>query len=288
MLRADLDYTLDVDAAGHAVLAHGEPPATWVCPGQSPEEPSAPASTTVPALTVQDPTVHVSPSTGLHDGQTITVAVTGFGVGAKVWLSECASATDVSGEGCGAQLAAQTLLATGDDRSGSTTFVVHRDAATEAVQAEPTATCTNDCVIVATQGDRVRRRLGRHQLRALSTARAGPASQGPQPNDDAAECPLTAGTSGPTVALEGWADARVQDGRRVAARRLRGRDPRCRARWGRRLGWRRGLRRAGRAACGRGLRRRPPVPWARTLGVAVACVPTPSSAPSSRPRPCAG
>lgn len=73
-------------------------------------------------------------------------------VGAKVWLSECASASDVSGEGCGAQLAAQTLLATGDDRSGSTTFVVHRTAATEAVQSEPTATCTNDCVIVATQG----------------------------------------------------------------------------------------------------------------------------------------
>ncbi len=152
MLRADLDYTLDVDAAGHAVLAHGEPPASWVCPGRSPEEPSAPTATTVPALTVRDPTVHVSPSTGLHDGQTVTVTVTGFGVGAKVWLSECASASDVSGEGCGAQLAAQTLLATGDDRSGSTTFVVHRMAATEAVQAAPTATCTNDCVIVATQG----------------------------------------------------------------------------------------------------------------------------------------
>ena len=75
--------------------------------------PSALASGTVPALTVHDPTVHVSPSTGLHDGQTVTVAVTGFGVGAKVWLSECASASDVSGEGCGAQLAAQTLLAPG-------------------------------------------------------------------------------------------------------------------------------------------------------------------------------
>ena len=36
MLRADLDYTLDVDAAGHAVLAHGEPPASWVCPTGQP------------------------------------------------------------------------------------------------------------------------------------------------------------------------------------------------------------------------------------------------------------
>jgi len=152
MPRAALDYTLDVDPAGHAFLAHGEPPASWVCPGQSAGAPSAPPSTTVPALTVQEPTVRVSPSMGLHDGESVTVAVTGFGVGAKVWLSECASATDVSGEGCGAQLAAQTLLATGDDRSGSTTFVVHDTAATEPVQAEPTATCSNDCVIVATQG----------------------------------------------------------------------------------------------------------------------------------------
>jgi hypothetical protein len=36
MLRADLDYTLDVDAVGHAVLAHGEPPASWVCPTGQP------------------------------------------------------------------------------------------------------------------------------------------------------------------------------------------------------------------------------------------------------------
>ena len=36
MQRADLDYTLDVDAAGHAVLAHGEPPASWVCPTGQP------------------------------------------------------------------------------------------------------------------------------------------------------------------------------------------------------------------------------------------------------------
>jgi hypothetical protein len=30
-LWADVDHTLDVDAAGHAVLAHGEPPASWAC-----------------------------------------------------------------------------------------------------------------------------------------------------------------------------------------------------------------------------------------------------------------
>ena len=34
--RADLDYTLDVDAAGHAVLTHGEPPASWACPTGAP------------------------------------------------------------------------------------------------------------------------------------------------------------------------------------------------------------------------------------------------------------
>ena len=41
-LRADLDHTLDIDAAGHAVLAPGEPPASWVCPGRSAGAPSAP------------------------------------------------------------------------------------------------------------------------------------------------------------------------------------------------------------------------------------------------------
>ncbi len=36
LLRANLDHTLDVDAAGHAVLADREPPASWVCPTGQP------------------------------------------------------------------------------------------------------------------------------------------------------------------------------------------------------------------------------------------------------------
>ena len=36
LLRANLDHTLDVDAGGHAVLADGEPPASWACPTGQP------------------------------------------------------------------------------------------------------------------------------------------------------------------------------------------------------------------------------------------------------------
>ena len=46
----------------------------------------------VPPLTVEHPTVIVIPSGGLHDGQTVVVRVTGFGLGGEVYVSECATA----------------------------------------------------------------------------------------------------------------------------------------------------------------------------------------------------
>jgi len=48
------------------------------------------------ALTVDHPTVTISPSTNLRDGQTVEVRVTGFGVGVKVFLSECAATMAVT------------------------------------------------------------------------------------------------------------------------------------------------------------------------------------------------
>ena len=94
----------------------------------------------------------VSPASHLTDGQTVEVRVTGFGVGGKVWISECASAADASSLGCGRDLAGQLFLATDDSRAGSSTFMVSAKAPIKYPSAtvEP---CANRCVIVATLGD---------------------------------------------------------------------------------------------------------------------------------------
>lgn len=91
--------------------------------------------TLVPALTVDHPTVTITPPSHLKDGQTVEVSVTGFGVGGKVWLSGCASASAVTDLGCGAQLAAQSFLVTDDTRAGSASLVVRAEAAGEPLSA---------------------------------------------------------------------------------------------------------------------------------------------------------
>jgi len=87
-----------------------------------------PSSGLVPALQTHNPTVTVSPSTNLTNGEQVSVRVTGFGIGGKVWLSECATA-DVNDLGCGNQLPAQTLLVTDNTGSGSMAFAVRSSAA---------------------------------------------------------------------------------------------------------------------------------------------------------------
>jgi hypothetical protein len=108
--------------------------------------------TDVPALTVDHPNVIVSPSTHLHDGQTVEVHITGFGVGGKVFLSECASVAEAIDLGCGAELAAQTLLVTDDSRSGLGSFVVQASAHGKSYTGEPATPCIDQCVLVATIG----------------------------------------------------------------------------------------------------------------------------------------
>ena len=106
----------------------------------------------VPALSVQDPTVTITPSTGLKDGQTVQVDVTGFGVGGKVFLSECASAVAASSLGCGAELAAQPFLGTDDSRTGSTVLALRASAHSDSSSTGPLTTCADQCVLVATIG----------------------------------------------------------------------------------------------------------------------------------------
>jgi hypothetical protein len=93
----------------------------------------------------------VTPSTALRDGQTVVVSVTGFGVGGKVWLSECSSAAAATDLGCEDGLPLQPFLVTGDDRSGSTSFTVKATASDKPLSGTA-HTCTDQCVIVATVG----------------------------------------------------------------------------------------------------------------------------------------
>ena len=116
--------------------------------------PPTPPSELVPALQTHNPMVTVSPSTNLTNGQQVEVRVTGFGIGGKVWLSECADAADVNDLGCGHQLPQQTFLVTADTGSGSATFQVMSSAAPKPYDDAETdlAPCVDNCVLVATLG----------------------------------------------------------------------------------------------------------------------------------------
>jgi photosystem II stability/assembly factor-like uncharacterized protein len=131
------------------------------CPGPSvtargvvwAEDPGTTPPPAPPALTVDHPAVSVSPSRHLRDGQMVGVRVTGFAVGGKVFLSECASVAVASDLGCGAELAAQPFLVTDDGRTGRATFTVSASAPAGALGTNPLRPCADRCVIVASLGD---------------------------------------------------------------------------------------------------------------------------------------
>src|SRR5262249_25033736 len=100
----------------------------------------------VPAV----PTVSISPTVGLHDGQTVTVQVHGFAREDKAFLSECASASAANGLGCGKQLGAQPFIVTDDQGDGSSTFCVHTTAYAMPYDLTDTVTWRGSCVLVAT------------------------------------------------------------------------------------------------------------------------------------------
>lgn len=114
--------------------------------GPSSTAPSA-TSTSTSSSTGLD--LEVTPNVSLHNGEVVEVIVSGFPPG-KVFLSECASAEDVSGEGCGPQLAAQPFLVI-EYGAGTASFSV-ADQAASAPLSPPSAACTNHCVLVATSG----------------------------------------------------------------------------------------------------------------------------------------
>jgi hypothetical protein len=121
--------------------------------GPSPETELSPQPTASAALgdvpSAVDPKVAIAAVGTLTDGQTVRVAVSGFW--GKVWLSECATASDASSGGCGSQLAAQPFLITDDSGNGSATFVVRAAAASTQLGSQ-LQRCVDRCVLVATLG----------------------------------------------------------------------------------------------------------------------------------------
>ncbi len=103
-----------------------------------------------PALQTHTPKVIVTPSTNLTNGETVEVAVTGFGVGGKFWISECASATDANTTGCGPPFGLFGVTNTTGD--GLQRFTVSSTAPTRPNSTSSTLPCTDECVIVATVG----------------------------------------------------------------------------------------------------------------------------------------
>jgi len=97
--------------------------------------------------------VRVVPASDLHNGEKVTVFVSGFWPEGKFWLSECAEAVDARGPpGCGVQLAAEPFGMAGVTGTGRYTFTVLSRAATTPFTAGKTVSCTDKCVLMATSG----------------------------------------------------------------------------------------------------------------------------------------
>ncbi len=92
----------------------------------------------------------VTPSSGLTNGQMVTVSVTGFPPG-KARLSECAAVSDANGHGCGIQPAAQPFVVI-DGKAGSASFVVSSEASSAPLTSSQLVPCTQ-CVLVATDSN---------------------------------------------------------------------------------------------------------------------------------------
>lgn len=124
---------------------------------ERPKVPSIPTTMTyasglVPALQTHNPTVAVTPAAGLFDDQQVLVTVTGFGIGGKVSLSECATASDANSLGCGHGLPVQTSLSTDNNGGGSAAFQLQSSASAQPSNLNDIQPCTNNCVLVATVG----------------------------------------------------------------------------------------------------------------------------------------
>jgi hypothetical protein len=111
---------------------------------------SASSATSTSAPTASGLALHVAPNVNLHNGEIVHVSVSGFPAG-KAFLSECASVVDSGAQGCGAQLAAQPFVEI-QNGAGTGSFTVANQTASTPLSPQPSASCTKQCVLVATSG----------------------------------------------------------------------------------------------------------------------------------------
>lgn len=95
------------------------------------------------------PSVSVSPSTDLGDGQSVLVSVAGFPAGARIQISECVGASAAIAKGCGPPSVAQGLIVADGNGGGHGTFVVSGEAPAGPFGTSPIEACSAQCVIVA-------------------------------------------------------------------------------------------------------------------------------------------
>jgi hypothetical protein len=96
--------------------------------------------------------VTVSPSSHLVNGERVRVTVSGYGLGVKFFVSECAEAKDASNTGCGGQLALQRFGLTNMMGTGSIVVTVKNLAASGFPSKGPLVRCLANCVLVASTG----------------------------------------------------------------------------------------------------------------------------------------
>jgi Neocarzinostatin family len=80
---------------------------------------TAATTTTVPANPYK---ATATPTTGLTDGQAVTVKISGFKPGLQLGINECSTTTDDSGSGC--DLGGITIITSAADGTGSATVHV--------------------------------------------------------------------------------------------------------------------------------------------------------------------
>jgi len=98
------------------------------------------------------PAISVTPASDLHDGEAVQVQVSGFDIGGKFWVSECATVAEANYAGCGEQLASQPFGLTDVSGHGTLVFQVYVNAGTTPYNPSSTQACTDQCVIIATEG----------------------------------------------------------------------------------------------------------------------------------------
>lgn len=104
-----------------AGCSSSDKPSASTTPETTPTTPP-PASTTTTTAPASPYKATATPTTGLKDGQAVTVKISGFKPGLQLGINECATTTDDSGSGC--DLGGIKIITSAADGTGSAVFNV--------------------------------------------------------------------------------------------------------------------------------------------------------------------